>query len=138
MLIRWADLIVLLLTIAFFLSRLLFVVCFAMVIRWAGSFLLRLLFVFCSAIVIRRTGSSFLLRLLIRLAILIRLSLLVSRQLLLSCSSETALVLLAILLRSSLVLLDVFVIMLGCCPFAIVLRVAVLSSFRDSTSCRDS
>ena len=105
MLIRWADLIVLLLMIAFFLSRLLFVVCFAMVIRWAGSFLLRLL---------------------IRLAILIRLLLLVSRQLLLSCSSETALVLLAILLRSSLVLLDVFVILLGCCPFAIVLRVILL------------
>jgi len=57
MLIRWADLIVLLLTIAFFLSRLLLVVFFAMVIRWAGSFVLRLLFVFCSAIVICRTGS---------------------------------------------------------------------------------
>ena len=78
-----------------------------MVIGWAGSFLLQLL---------------------IRLAILVRLLLLVSRQLLLSCSSETALVLLSILLRSSLVLLDVFVILLGCCPFAIVLRAAILDS----------
>ena len=58
MLIRWADLIVLLSMTAFFLLQLLFVFCSAIVICWAGSFLLRLL---------------------IRLAIMVRLLLLVAR-----------------------------------------------------------
>ena len=53
-------------------------------------------------------------------------------------SSETALVLRAILLCSSLVLLNVFIILLGCCPFAIVFRVVVVSSFHDSIPRCDS
>ena len=61
----------------------------------------------------------------------------VARQLLLSCSSETALVLLAIVIRLLLILLNVFVILSCDCwfardcnslvlSFAIVVRIAIL------------
>ena len=65
----------------------------------------------------------------------------VARQLLFSCSSEAALVLLANLTRSLLILMNVFFIfllMVVDCPFAILVRIVVVSSFRDSASRRNS
>ena len=51
---------------------------------------------------------------------------------LLSCSSETALILPTILICSQSILLNVFFIFSGCGPFAIVCRVVVVLSFRNS------
>ena len=117
MVIRWS-----------FLLQLPFTSCFAMLIRWAdlivlllmiAFFLSQLLFVVCFAMVNCWAGSF-----------LLWLPFVFCSATVIHWAGSF---LLAILLRSSPVLLDVFLILLGCYPFAILLRAAIL----DSLVCPD-
>ena len=109
-----------------------FVFCFAMLARWACliAFWLTIIAFLCDCV------APAILDLLAPFAKLfasvIFLLMVVARQLLLSCSSKMTLVFLAIVTHSLLILLNAFFIFLGCCPFAILLCIVVVSSFRDS------
>ena len=101
-----------------FLVGLLFVFCSVMIIRWLGSIVVWLTIAFfCdydAPAILDLLCSSFR-KIFAYLAIFLLMA--VSRQLLFSCSSETALVLLAVLTRSSLILLNVFIIFFEWCFF---------------------